>query len=441
MKMKNRRLHFVGIKGTGMAALARICYKLGYHVQGSDIATHFFTEDALRDLGIPISEFNANSIEDGMSVIVGNAFGDDHVEVLAANNNDTVRVVRYHDFLGEIMSDYRTIAVSGSHGKTTTTTLLRDMLSYTKETGYLIGDGRGDLVADDEYFAVEACEFRRHFLSYHPDVAIMTNFEIDHVDYFKSEADYLSAFEEFSQNVKELLVVWGDDPHFSEMTFKPSVWTYGFSESNDIQAREIVRNTDSSEFDVYNKDVLVKRFVLPIVGDHMILDALAVIAVGIYEGIEATDIESGLQQFSGAKRRYVVERGEENIYIDDYAHHPTEIGVTLDATRTRFPDMKIAAIFKPHRVGRVAYFGDQFAEALSKADHVFLNPFTSIDDFEEGIDIDITYLQDKIPGSEVIELDERGLDLLSELSPCVYVFMSSKDIYDLKDALKMRFND
>ena len=439
--MKNRRLHFVGIKGTGMAALARICYKLGYDVQGSDIETHFFTEDSLLELGIPIYNFDEANISDSMTLIVGNAFGDDHVEVVAAKGFDSVRVVRYHDFLGEIMNGYRTIAVSGSHGKTTTTTLLRDMLSYTKETGYLIGDGRGDLVADDEYFAVEACEFRRHFLSYHPDVAIMTNFEIDHVDYFKSEADYLSSFEEFSNNVKELLVVWGDDPHYSSMNFASKVWTYGFGEGNKIRATDIIRHTDQSEFDVYNDGGFVGHFALPIVGDHMILDALAVIAVGIYEGIEATDIESGLKSFSGAKRRYVVELGHDNIYIDDYAHHPTEIGVTLDATRTRFPGMKVVAIFKPHRVGRVAYFGDQFAEALSKADHVFLNPFTSIDDFEEGIDIDITYLQDKIAGSEVIELDERGLDLLASHSPCVYVFMSSKDIYDLKDALKLRFND
>lgn len=439
--MKNRRLHFIGIKGTGMAALARICYKLGYDVQGSDIETHFFTEDALRDLGIAILDFSTDNIHEGSTVVIGNAFGDDHVEVVAARNDASVRSLRYHDFLGEIMNGYRTIAVSGSHGKTTTTTLLRDMLSYTKETGYLIGDGRGDLVADDEYFAVEACEFRRHFLSYHPDVAIMTNFEIDHVDYFKSEADYLLAFEEFSQNVKELLVVWGDDPHFKDMTFSPKVWTYGFELTNDVYAINIEQDTETSSFDVYHQEKFVKRFVLPIVGDHMILDALAVIAVGIYEGIEADDIESGLMQFSGAKRRYVVERGSENVYIDDYAHHPTEIGVTLDATRTRFPGQNVVAIFKPHRVGRVAYFGDQFADALKKADHVFLNPFTSIDDQEEGIDIDITYLQDKIAGSEVIELDDRGLDLLAALSPAVYVFMSSKDIYDLKDALKMRFND
>lgn len=441
MTMKNRRLYFIGIKGTGMAALARICYKLGYDVSGSDIPNHFFTEDSLRELGIPIHDFSADNItEDINTVIVGNAFLDDHIEVKESRNVG-LRLVRYHDFLGEIMQDHRTIAVSGSHGKTTTTTLLRDMLSYTKETGYLIGDGRGDLVADDEYFAVEACEFRRHFLSYKPQVAIMTNFEIDHVDYFKSEEDYLSAFEEFSENVKELLIVWGDDPHYKNMNFKTKVWTYGFSDDNNLVAKNIERLTDASIFDVYHNEVLVDRFNLPIVGDHMILDALAVIAVGIYEGIESVDIESGLQQFKGAKRRYVVETGQENVYIDDYAHHPTEIAVTLDATRTRYPDKKIAAIFKPHRVGRLAYFGQEFADALKKADYVFLNPFTSIDDFEEGIDIDITYLQDMVEGSHVIELNESGLDLLESVGPCVYVFMSSKDIYDLKDALKKRFND
>ncbi len=439
--MKNRTVYFIGIKGTGMAALARICYKLGYEVLGSDIPNHFFTEDELHKLDIPIYEFDKNNIKDNMTVVVGNAFANDHLEVAAALSNESVEVYRYHDFLGKLMGDYRTIAVSGSHGKTTTTTLLRDMLSYSKETGYLIGDGRGDLVPDDEYFTVEACEFRRHFLSYHPDVAIMTNFEIDHVDYFKSEEDYLSSFEEFSHNVKEILIIWGDDPHFEAMNFACEVMTYGFSEKNDLIASNIEQTRTHSIFDVHYKGEFIKRFDLPIVGDHMILDALAVIGVGVYDGIEATDIESGLQLFKGAKRRFVIEEGFDNVYIDDYAHHPSEIEVTLDAAKLRYPDQKIVAIFKPHRVGRVAYFADRFAESLKKADEVCLMDFTSIDDFEEGIDIDITHLQNLVPGSHVVDLNTESLSLMKSFGPAVYVFMSSKDIYDLKDALKNEFLD
>ena len=438
--MKNRVIHFIGIKGAGMAALARICYKLGYEVQGSDLSKYIFTQDELQKLDIPIYDFNAQNIKDNMSVVIGNAFQDDHEEVAAALANESVETYRYHEFLGTLLPNYRSVAVSGTHGKTTTTALLRVMLSYTKETGYLIGDGRGDLVPDDEYFALEACEYKRHFLAYKPDIAIMTSFEIDHVDYFKSQRDFLDAFEAFSENVKDLVIVWGDDPHYSDLTLNQKVMTYGLGEANDLQARNIENNETHSQFDVFYKDQFIHRFDLPIVGDHMVLNALAVIGVGIYDGIEALDMEVGLQEFKGAKRRFAIDSDETNIYIDDYAHHPTEIAVTLDAARKRYPDKTITAIFKPHRVGRLAHFADEFAQALSKADHVYLSPFTSIDDFEEGIDIDISYLQDRIPNSKIIENNADYIDDLSQHAPGVFVFMSSKDIYDLKDALKNRFN-
>ena len=439
--MKNKTIYFIGIKGTGMASLAKICKNLGYNVLGSDIERHFFTEDSLRELEIPILSFSKDNIKDDYIVVMGNAFTDENVEIQAAKNNPSVQRFSYHEFLGELMNSYRTIAVSGSHGKTTTTTLLNNMLSYSQKAGYLIGDGSGSLHEDDVYFSVEACEYRRHFLAYKPEIAIMTNFEIDHVDYFKDEKDYLSAFEEFSKNVKDLLIVYGDDEHFSKMRFSSPVITYGFAKSNDLYVKNMVKNRESTEFDVYYKDEKIHRFNLPIVGDHMVLNALAVIAVGIYEGVDPELMELGLQGFKGALRRFVVEEGKENVYIDDYAHHPTEIDVTLKAAKTRFPEHKIVAIFKGHRVGRLHYFADEFASSLSQADEVCLCPFTSIDDYEEGIDMDIDDLQKMIPGSHLIDLNEESLDLLQSFGPAVYVFMSSKDIYDLRDALKMRYND
>lgn len=432
---------FVGIKGTGMASLAKICRNLNYTVSGSDIEKHFFTEDSLRELNIPIYPFDASNIKDNMIVVVGNAFGDDHEEVVAARNNPTVKVYRYHHFLGKLMEDYRSITVSGSHGKTTTTTLLKNMLEASKATGYLIGDGHGALAPEDAYFAVEACEFKRHFLAYKPKVAIMTNFEMDHVDYFKSEEDYLSSYQEFSENVEELLVVWGDDPNFEKLHFNKPVWTYGFNPTNTFYASNVERTQTTSSFDVMRDGNLVYRFDIPMVGDHMILNALSVIAVGIYEGIDPELIESGLRNFTGAARRFVIDEGRQNIYIDDYAHHPTEINVTLKAVRVRYPNRKVVAIFKPHRVGRLYHFAQAFADALNLADAVYLCPFTSIDDQEEGIDIDITYLQERIEGSKVVELNDHDIEDMAQHAPAVYVFMSSKDIYDLKDALKTWLKD
>ncbi|HEY4537549.1 MAG TPA: UDP-N-acetylmuramate--L-alanine ligase [Erysipelothrix sp.] len=439
--MTNKTIYFIGIKGTGMAALARICHNLGYHVYGSDLTEHFFTEDPLRELGIEILPFSKDNIPNNATIIRGNAFKDDHVEVAAALKNPTIKLYSYHEFLGLLMKEYRSIAVSGSHGKTTTTTLLNDMMSYSQSTGYLIGDGQGELDEKDQYFLVEACEFRRHFLAYHPEVAIMTNFEIDHVDYFKDEQDYLSAFEAFSENVKELTIVWGDDPHLSQMNLSGAVMTYGLSKGNDLYAINIDRRVDRSIFDVYYQGEKFHHFNIPLVGDHMILNALAVIGVGIHEGINPHLIEAGLQNFKGAKRRFVIEEGQHNVYIDDYAHHPTEIDVTLKAVKQRYPDRRIVAIFKPHRTGRVHYFVDEFAKSLSQADEVFLCPFTSIDDHDDGVDIEIDYLQARIEGSYIIDEDQASIETLASFGPAVYVFMSSKDIYNIAEELKHFFND
>lgn len=439
--MKNKTVYFIGIKGTGMASLAKITKSLGSTVMGSDIAQHFFTEDSLVALDIPIYEFSKDNIPEDSIVIIGNAFKDDNVEVIQAKSMDSVQTYSYHEYLGELMKSYRSIGVSGSHGKTTTSTLLTDMLAFSKKTGYLIGDGNGALNSEDEYFVVEACEYKRHFLEYYPAIGIMTNFELDHVDYFKDEEDYLSSFEEFSKNVSELVIVWGDDPHLDQMTLHQKTLTYGFSESNDLYAKNIEKLRERSIFDVYYKDELIHRFDLPIVGDHMILNALSTIAVGLYEDMEPKTIELGLQTFKGALRRFVIEEGKENVYIDDYAHHPTEIDVTIKAAKTRYPDSKIIAIFKGYRVGRLQYFAKEFASSLGQADEVCLCPLTSIDDYEEGIDMDVDDLQKMIPGSYLVDTDEESLDLLQSFGPAVYVFMSAKDIYHLKDALKTRYND
>lgn len=147
-------------------------------------------------------------------------------------------------------------------------------------------------------------------------------------------------------------------------------------------------------------------------------------------------IEEGISNFHGVKRRFIVEEHNGNIYIDDYAHHPTEVGVTIDTARKRFPNQKLVAVFKPHRASRVLYFADEFAKQLSKADKVYLLDFTSIDDKQDGTNIDIHYLQDKIPGSFVLSEDEAGAKVLNGEKQAVFLFMSSKDIYYLANMVK-----
>lgn len=429
-------IYFIGIKGAGMASLACMLHDIGYQVSGSDIDKHIFTEDELVKRDIPIYPFNHVKLEDNWTVVVGNAFLDSFEEVIAARANPTIKVVRYHDFLGDLMSKYKSVAISGSHGKTTTTSMIASMLSPTKKAGYLIGDGNGALHEDDEYFVFEACEYRRHFLSYFPDIAIITNVDLDHIDYFKDENDYQLAFEQFVNNVKDTLIVYGDDFKSRSLSSAKNTITYGLNNDNTLYATNIIAKENEVSFDVMYHQQLLKNIVLPFVGEHMILNSLASIAVGLLLNMSINEIEDGLATFMGAKRRFVIEHVGENIFVDDYAHHPTEIKMTVLAAKTRFPNRKVVAIFKPHRVSRLFTFAKPFAEALSLADHVALCDFNSIDDFEDGYDIDIRYLQNMIDNSIVVSEDEVGAKQLAKVAPAVYLFMSSKDIYVLADHLK-----
>ncbi len=428
--------YFIGIKGAGMASLACILDDLGYRVLGSDIDKHIFTEEMLEKHKIDILPFNKENIKDHMTVIIGNAFDEDFFEVEVARNNPTVTCYRYHEFLGKFMENYISYSVAGSHGKTTTTSMLASMLNYNVPTGYLIGDGTGEIKKDSEHFVIESCEYKRHFLAYHPDYAIITNIDLDHVDYFKTEEDYSLAYEEFAKQVKKCSILFGDDPKVRDLKIDSNKIYYGIEEFNDVQAVDIVETKDYMEFTVlYHKEKFY-RFHLPFVGRHMLWNSLAVITVGILCNLNGEKINEGLSHFTGAKRRFVVEEIDDCVFVDDYAHHPTEVSVTIDAAKMRFPDHKIIAVFKPHRVSRVYSFVDQFTEALKKADEVFLCPFTSIDDKEDGIDIEIDYLADKIEGSYIVEDEDETAIILANMRPAVYLFMSSKDIYSLADKVK-----
>ncbi|MFG6169459.1 Mur ligase domain-containing protein, partial [Staphylococcus aureus] len=172
-----------------------------HEVQGSDIENYVFTEVALRNKGIKILPFDANNIKEDMVVIQGNAFASSHEEIVRAHQLK-LDVVSYNDFLGQIIDQYTSVAVTGAHGKTSTTGLLSHVMNGDKKTSFLIGDGTGMGLPESDYFAFEACEYRRHFLSYKPDYAIMTNIDFDHPDYFKDINDVFDAFQEMAHNVK-----------------------------------------------------------------------------------------------------------------------------------------------------------------------------------------------------------------------------------------------
>lgn len=429
--------HFIGIKGSGMAALACMLKDLGNEVVGSDIEKHFFTEDELVKRNITILPFNKNNIKDNSTIIIGNAFLEDFEEVIAARNNKTCKCYRYHEYLGEFIKNYKSIGISGSHGKTTTTTLTKTVFSSFKNTGYLIGDGEGFVDENSEYMCIEADEFRRHFISYYVDYAIITNIEIDHIDYFKDEIDYFNAYQEYVDNVKEGIIYNGDDEWCKKLVFNNKIhYSYGFSLDNDFVITDLTITENGSSFDLFFRNNFIYHFALPIVQRHVIMDAVAVIALAISLTFDPSKINDSFKNYVGPKRRFIIEHYRDSIFVDDYAHHPTEVKVTIEAAKEMFKGKPIIAIFKPHRASRVKYFAKDFANALSLADKVYLLDFTSIDDKQDGTDIDITYLSNMIPGSIVLKEDESGAKELADNKDAVYLFMSSKDIYNIAGMCK-----
>ena len=422
--------HFVGIKGAGMSSLAQIMHDLGHEVQGSDIEKYVFTEVALKNKGIKILPFNADNIKEGMVVIQGNAFPDTHEEIVKAHDLK-LDVIRYHDFLGHVIDQYTSVAVTGAHGKTSTTGLLSHVMNGDKKTSFLIGDGTGMGLPASDYFAFEACEYRRHFLSYHPDNAIMTNIDFDHPDYFKDIDDVASAFQSMAHNVKKAIIAWGDDDHLRQLKADVPIYYYGLNKNDDIYADNIQITDKGTQFDVYVNGEYYDQFLSPQYGDHNIQNALAVIAISYLEKMDVNNIKEALETFGGVKRRFNETNVANQVLVDDYAHHPREISATIETARKKYPNKDIVAVFQPHTFSRTQAFLDEFATSLSKADHVYLcEIFGSIR--ENTGDLTIQDLINRIDGSALIE--ENNIDVLDQFDNAVILFMGAGDIQKLQRA-------
>ena len=434
---KNKQIWFIGIKGTGMASLALLLHDLGYNVAGSDIEKYTFTQVPLEKAGIKVTNFDPENIKDeGQVIVKGNAFKQDNPEVNACIEKD-VAWQSYPDTVEEVVQAHTSIGVSGTHGKTSTTSLLAHVLGEVAPTSYLIGDGRGKGVEGSRFFAYEADEYRRHFLAYHPDYQIMTNIDFDHPDYFKDQADYTSAFQTAAEQTKRALFVWGDDPRLQSLKTDIPKYTYGFKDSDDFQATNIEKTTQGSTFNVIANGKDLGRFEIHLFGDHSILNATAVIALAYTENIPMEDIKKGLPTFKGAKRRFSEKDFGDIAVIDDYAHHPTEMRATIQAARQKFPDKELVVVFQPHTYSRTKKYQKDFEEILSDVDKAYVTPIYASARESHG-DITSEDLTANIPGSEVIDLD--NINDLTKHKNAVVVFMGAGDIPKYEDAYEAKLN-
>ncbi|WP_273851088.1 UDP-N-acetylmuramate--L-alanine ligase [Guptibacillus spartinae] len=422
--------HFVGIKGSGMSALAQILSDIGYRVQGSDVEKRFFTQEALEQKGITILPFGEENIKEDMTIIAGNAFDDQHEELVKAREMN-LPVYRYHKFLGDFIQKFTSIAVTGSHGKTSTTGLLSHVVGAAEPTSYLIGDGTGSGVKDSQYFVFEACEYRRHFLAYQPDYAIMTNIDFDHPDYFADVDDVFSAFQEMAMLVKKGIIAYGDDSYLQQIQTKVPVVFYGFDDQNDFQATNIKIDENGTTFDVHVRDDYYRTFQIPMYGKHNVLNALAVVALCHYENLPGDAVAAQLANFKGVKRRFTEKVVDGQVLIDDYAHHPTEIKATIESAHQKYPNREVVAIFQPHTFTRTKTFLNEFADVLKEADVVYLcDIFGSAR--EDAGQLSIDQLIEKIPNAHMIS--EESIQQLNEHESGVLLFMGAGDIQKYQEA-------
>ena len=374
-----RPVHFVGIAGAGMSALAELFVRRGVRVSGCDAAGD--PTGDLGRLGIAVSTgHDPRHIEGARAVVVTSALPRTHPELERARELG-VPVIRRAEALGEAVSGGELVAIAGTHGKTTTTVMTTEALHAASRqppgvVGGRVGGWGGNLrFGSDQLFVVEADEYDRSFLALTPTVAVVTNVEADHLDIYDDLADIHRTFEQFVSPARTI-VLCGDDAGASRLRTPSTaeVIRYGIhSPDARLLAVDVRTEGGGSLFEVEYDDEMLGEIELFVPGLHNVLNALAAIASGLALGVTVEAMRPGLASFRGVERRFQrlgVANGVE--VVDDYAHHPTEIKATLAAARTAFPARRIVAAFQPHLYSRTRDFAREFGEALAAADSVFV---------------------------------------------------------------------
>ena len=372
-----RPIHFVGAAGAGMSALAELLARRGARVTGCDANG---TTPDLERLGIPIAKgHDAAHVDGARALVVTSAMPPDHPELARARALG-VPVIRRAEALAEAVHGGRVIGVAGTHGKTTTTTMITEALAAAGLAPTGIVGGRVDAwngnlsPGGDQVFVVEADEYDRSFLALTPEIAVITNVEADHLDIYRDLEDIRAAFGEFARRARTL-VPCADDVGASlvRAASGAQVMRYGL-ESRDarVTAREVEIGAAGSEFTPLFDGEAQPRVTLRVPGRHNVLNALGALAAGHAMHADAAKMAAGLARFAGVERRFQ-RLGESNgvAVVDDYAHHPTEIAATLSAARAAFPGRRLIAAFQPHLFTRTRDFAPQFGAALAQADLIF----------------------------------------------------------------------
>ena len=433
------KYYCIGIKGTGMSTLAQILYDLGNEVSGYDDAKGYkFTQDGLDSRGIKIYYDHDHDIDKDTIVTYSVAFSMDHPEMKRVKELG-LTMKAYGEIMGDVVDMFSTIGVSGTHGKTTTSSLIKHILEENGGCNYFIGSGDGYATKDNKYYVVESDEFNRHFLHYRPKYSIILSMEEEHMEVYEDINDIRNTFEKFANQTKELVIANGDNEEIRKINFTTKVKFFGFNDNNDIIIKNMILDSDASHFDIEIDGKLFGHFDVPLYGKHMVMDACSAIGMCQYLGFSYEAIRHALENFVNAKRRFETTEIGDTIIVDDYAHHPTEIKATLLAARQKYPDRKIVVVFRPNTYSRIKDFKNEFIDALEVADKVYLTEVqANREKAEDFPGISSKLIIDSIADAELVE--EDTISKLDKEKGNIVMFMGCADnshlISGFEDILK-----
>ncbi len=379
-----------------MSALAAILLERGNAISGSDLVSNEITEK-LRKSGAKIYKgHEAKHLPDNTDIVViSGAIPENNPECIKAMQLN-LPILSRGELLGQIMDRATGIAVAGTHGKTTTASLIAEIFEKAKKDptiaigGEVRNIGSHAKNGKGKYFIAEACEYKRAFLNIHPKVAVITNIEADHLDYYKDLDDIKSAFSDFVNDMDEssLLVACFDDDNVRGIAqgFKGRLVSYGLNKAN-YQASIIKIEDGTQKFKITKNNTDLGEFETKIPGIHTILNITAAVVVALEHGIKLKTIKESVQNFSGAARRMET-RGEKEgvLVIDDYGHHPTEIQATLQAIKSFYPKRRLVCVFQPHQHSRTRILLNDFASALKEADEIIIPRIYAVRDTKEDME-------------------------------------------------------
>lgn len=448
LKTRYKKIHFVGIGGVGMSGIAEVLHNMGFIVSGSDISRKE-TTIRLENLGIKIYyEHSADNVLDKDVLVYSSAIGFDNPELLKAQELN-IPIIARAEMLAEIMRVKFSIAVSGAHGKTTTTSMIGYAIRELEPTiivgGILKGIEGTVKLGKSDFLVAEADESDRSFLRLFPSIAVITNIDREHLDTYKNLIDIKRAFLEFASSVPfyGAVIINLDDINNRDIIpfIEKRIITYGIDNNAFINARNIEIEDFGSSYMLYINNKFVSRVKLRVPGIHNIKNSLSAIAVAYDLDLELKSAIEGLYEFTGVRRRFEI-KGYfgKSIVIDDYGHHPTEIESVINTARSYFKNKKLLVIFQPHRYTRTKFLYNDFAKALSMADEVILLPIYSAGEKPiAGVSSELIYNKLSEISKDCKLFDEKSevIEYLSKYkdSENVIITLGAGDVYKIGDLL------